>query len=42
LKIGYGLPAISIIGSWDGQPLRYVLASLPHALISCVGERRLT
>ncbi|KAF2132445.1 DUF1769-domain-containing protein [Dothidotthia symphoricarpi CBS 119687] len=22
LKIGYGLPAISIIGSWDGQPLR--------------------
>lgn len=24
LKIGYGLPAISIIGSWDGQPLRYV------------------
>ncbi|KAH7078733.1 hypothetical protein BKA63DRAFT_408937 [Paraphoma chrysanthemicola] len=25
LKIGYGLPAISIIGSWDGQPLRYVL-----------------
>jgi hypothetical protein len=25
LKIGYGLPAISIMGSWDGQPLRYVL-----------------
>lgn len=25
LKIGYGLPAISIIGSWDGQPLRYTL-----------------
>ncbi|KAF2022937.1 DUF1769-domain-containing protein [Setomelanomma holmii] len=25
LKIGYGMPAISIIGSWDGQPLRYVL-----------------
>lgn len=25
LKVGYGLPAISIIGSWDGQPLRYVL-----------------
>jgi hypothetical protein len=24
LKIGYGLPSISIIGSWDGQPLRYV------------------
>ena len=24
LKIGYGLPAISIMGSWDGQPLRYV------------------
>jgi hypothetical protein len=23
LKVGYGLPAISIIGSWDGQPLRY-------------------
>ncbi len=22
LKIGYGLPTISIIGSWDGQPLR--------------------
>ncbi|KAF1949941.1 DUF1769-domain-containing protein [Byssothecium circinans] len=26
LKIGYGLPAISIIGHWDGQPLR------PHSL----------
>lgn len=25
LKIGYGLPNISIIGHWDGQPLRYVL-----------------
>ncbi|KAH6438402.1 hypothetical protein HBI08_013840 [Parastagonospora nodorum] len=25
LKIGYGLPAISIIGHWDGQPLRCVL-----------------
>ncbi|KAH7120023.1 hypothetical protein B0J11DRAFT_73692 [Dendryphion nanum] len=25
LKLGYGLPAISIIGSWDGQPLRYTL-----------------
>jgi hypothetical protein len=25
LKIGYGMPAMSIIGSWDGQPLRYVL-----------------
>lgn len=25
LKIGYGLPSISIMGSWDGQPLRYVL-----------------
>jgi hypothetical protein len=24
LKIGYGLPSISILGSWDGQPLRYV------------------
>lgn len=24
LKIGYGLPSISIIGHWDGQPLRYV------------------
>ena len=24
LKIGYGMPAISIIGHWDGQPLRYV------------------
>lgn len=22
LKIGYGMPAISIIGHWDGQPLR--------------------
>jgi hypothetical protein len=29
LKIGYGLPAISILGSWDGQPLRYVLPFLP-------------
>ncbi|KAF2823188.1 DUF1769-domain-containing protein [Ophiobolus disseminans] len=26
LKVGYGLPAISIMGSWDGQPLRYVTA----------------
>lgn len=25
LKLGYGLPPISIIGHWDGQPLRYVL-----------------
>ncbi|KAF2658513.1 DUF1769-domain-containing protein [Lophiostoma macrostomum CBS 122681] len=25
LKLGYGMPAISIIGHWDGQPLRYVL-----------------
>ncbi|CBX94685.1 hypothetical protein IAQ61_009369 [Plenodomus lingam] len=25
LKIGYGLPNISILGHWDGQPLRYVL-----------------
>ncbi|KAL5114486.1 hypothetical protein ACEQ8H_007629 [Pleosporales sp. CAS-2024a] len=25
LKIGYGLPPISILGHWDGQPLRYVL-----------------
>jgi hypothetical protein len=24
LKIGYGLPTISILGHWDGQPLRYV------------------
>lgn len=30
LKIGYGLPAISIMGSWDGQPLRYV-----PSLITC-------
>lgn len=22
LKLGYGMPAISIIGHWDGQPLR--------------------
>ena len=22
LKIGYGLPVISMIGHWDGQPLR--------------------
>jgi hypothetical protein len=28
LKIGYGMPAMSIIGSWDGQPLRYVSLSL--------------
>jgi hypothetical protein len=27
LKIGYGMPAMSIIGSWDGQPLRYVSTS---------------
>jgi hypothetical protein len=25
LKLGYGLPAISIISHWDGQPLRYVV-----------------
>ncbi|KAF2747454.1 DUF1769-domain-containing protein [Sporormia fimetaria CBS 119925] len=25
LKLGYGLPAISIVGHWDGQPLRYTL-----------------
>ena len=25
LKIGYGLPNISMIGHWDGQPLRYVV-----------------
>jgi hypothetical protein len=25
LKLGYGLPPISIMGHWDGQPLRYVL-----------------
>jgi hypothetical protein len=25
LKIGYGMPAMSIIGHWDGQPLRYVI-----------------
>lgn len=24
LKLGYGLPAISIVNYWDGQPLRYV------------------
>lgn len=29
LKVGYGLPNISIIGHWDGQPLRYVLPILP-------------
>jgi hypothetical protein len=28
LKIGYGLPPISIIGHWDGQPLRYVYCLL--------------
>jgi hypothetical protein len=32
LKIGYGLPAISIIGHWDGQPLRYVQHSFLSAL----------
>jgi hypothetical protein len=38
LKIGYGLPNISIIGHWDGQPLRYVFPFCyptpcsPHAL----------
>lgn len=50
LKIGYGLPAISIIGHWDGQPLRYVLdnslfcPSLSLAwtvkAISAIGARR--
>jgi hypothetical protein len=33
LKIGYGMPAMSIIGHWDGQPLRYVI-TLP--LVTCV------
>jgi hypothetical protein len=28
LKIGYGLPNISILGHWDGQPLRYVVSRL--------------
>ena len=34
LKIGYGLPNISMIGHWDGQPLRYVshLSHLPSRL----------
>lgn len=32
LKIGYGLPNISIIGHWDGQPLRYVNPLLPFSL----------
>jgi hypothetical protein len=30
LKLGYGMPAISIIGHWDGQPLRYVPPFLYH------------
>jgi hypothetical protein len=35
LKLGYGLPPISIMGHWDGQPLRYVLVPLlPHSIIS--------
>ncbi|KAF1842284.1 DUF1769-domain-containing protein [Cucurbitaria berberidis CBS 394.84] len=36
LKIGYGLPNISIIGHWDGQPLRFVspLPSLPMSFYS--------
>jgi len=29
LKIGYGLPNISILGHWDGQPLRYVRSRVP-------------
>jgi hypothetical protein len=33
LKIGYGLPAISIIGHWDGQPLRYVFQLLNPPLL---------
>jgi len=32
LKIGYGLPNISIIGHWDGQPLRYVSHPTPPIL----------
>lgn len=31
LKIGYGLPNISMIRHWDGQPLRYVLPTFPVA-----------
>jgi hypothetical protein len=36
LKIGYGLPNISILGHWDGQPLRYVspFSSSPQPLAS--------
>jgi len=35
LKLGYGLPPISILSHWDGQPLRYLPFpfppnSLPH------------
>ncbi|KAF1923349.1 DUF1769-domain-containing protein [Didymella exigua CBS 183.55] len=33
LKIGYGLPNISIIGHWDGQPLR------PHSLRYTLKDR---
>lgn len=35
LKIGYGLPAISIIGHWDGQPLRYVFFLFLLPLYKC-------
>lgn len=34
LKLGYGLPAISIIGHWDGQPLRYVLHFIIHWVLN--------
>lgn len=37
LKLGYGLPAISILSHWDGQPLRYV-TSFPSFFFFLVGE----
>jgi hypothetical protein len=34
LKIGYGMPAMSIIGHWDGQPLRYVVLSPVYVVLT--------
>ncbi|KAF2814734.1 DUF1769-domain-containing protein [Mytilinidion resinicola] len=34
LKLGYGLPAISIVSHWDGQPLRYVCDFFCSSLLS--------
>lgn len=36
LRLGYGMPAISIISHWDGQPLRYVFVLFSLAFSCCM------